>query len=365
MTDGSVSIGSPSVARLVTVIISTSPLPSHPSTAVIDAVLQSHARFCPELANCRRIVVFDGYKIGPALRLKKGNVTETIARGYEAYKGQLMQLICGKEACLAERETQKLLIGGQRHYAELSMQKSDDEKAVFIEPGKQIGFALGVKAALGQVTTPYVFVQQHDWALSSPLPLLDMLTAMEACTHQHGNVPINYIGLNNKRSMNYSSRVVANDSLLRQLETAILTLQANTSQPAAHPILKQCTPLFHWLDRPHIARTSTYLSYVFGQGLFSPGDFIEDVLGNVMLAKIRAHVAAQNTIPQSETGEDELTRFVRNSGWPGCWLYEGADASDWSLVHLQGRTYVGSTPEMKRRELNVSGQARLSADPDQ
>ena len=354
MKDGIASVSSSSIEQLVTVIISTSPLPSHPSTAVIDAVLQSHARFCPELVACRRVVVFDGYKIGPSLRLKKGNVTDAIAQGYEAYKGQLKQLICGDEACLAERETQKLLIGGQRHYAELSVQKCVDGKAVFIEAGQQIGFALGVKAALGQVTTPYVFVQQHDWALCSTLPLHDILTAMEACTQEDGNVPINYIGLNNKRSMNYSSRVVANDSLLRQLETAILILQADTSQPAAQSILKQCTPLFHWLDRPHIARTSTYSSHVFGQGLFSPGDFIEDVLGNVMLAKIRNHVATRNVDVQREGGDADMAQFVRTSGWPGCWLYEGADASTWSLTHLQGRTYIGSTPEMKRRELNTN-----------
>jgi len=235
------------------------------------------------------------------------------------------------------------------------VQKSEDGRAMFIEAGKQIGFALGVKAALGQVTTPYVFVQQHDWALCSPLPLLDMMAAMESCTQLDKPVPINYIGLNNKRSMNYSSRVVANDGLLRQLETAILTLQEHEPHATADPTLKQCTPLFHWLDRPHIARTSTYLEHVFGRGLFSPGDFIEDVLGNVMLAKIRNHVATRNVTVQAETSDEDLAQFVSRSGWPGCWLYEGADARTWSLTHLQGRTYVGSTPEMKRRELNVSG----------
>jgi len=303
---------------------------------------------------CNRIVVFDGYKVGPALRLKKGNVTETIAQGYEAYKQQLKQLICGEEACLAERESQKLLIGGQRQYAELSVQNSVDRKVVFMEPSKQIGFALGVKAALGQVTTRYVFVQQHDWALCSPLPLLDMIAAMESYTQQYGDVPINYVGLNNKRSMNYSSRVVANDGLLRQLESTILNLHKNEPQSSTHPILKQCTPLFHWLDRPHIARTSTYLEHVFGQGLFSPGDFIEDVLGNFMLAKIRSHVATRNVDVQSEGGDADMAQFVRTSGWPACWLYEGSDRNTWSLTHLQGRTYIGSTPEMKRRELNTN-----------
>jgi len=303
---------------------------------------------------CNRIVVFDGYKIGSALRLKKGNVTGTIAQGYEAYKQQLKQLICGNEACLPARETQKLLIGGQRQYADLRVQKSLDGRVVFVEPSKQIGFALGVKAALGQVTTPYVFVQQHDWALCSQLPLLDMLAAMESCTHQENDVAISYISLNNKRSMNYSSRVVANDGLLRQLETAILTLQESEQHKAADPIMKQCTPLFHWLDRPHVARTSTYLEHVFGQGLFSPGDFIEDVLGNVMLAKIRNHVATRSVDVQSEGGHADMAQFVCTSGWPGCWLYEGADRDTWSLTHLQGRTYIGSTPEMKRRELNTN-----------
>ena len=108
MRNCNASPSSQSIEKLVTVIISTSPLPSHPSTAVIDAVLQSHARFCPELVACRRIVVFDGYKVGPALRLKKGNVTDAIATGYDMYKQQLKQLICGEEACLTEQEFQKL-----------------------------------------------------------------------------------------------------------------------------------------------------------------------------------------------------------------------------------------------------------------
>lgn len=347
--------------ELVTIIISTSPLPSHPSTAVIKAVLNSHKTHCPELVKCKKIVVLDGYKINPQARLKKGSVTQTIADGYEQYRAALKQLLladAGDSVVLNHAETSRFTMGGRRHLTqvEVKIQKSTDDLVTFIEPDKTLGFAIGVRTALDYAETPYVFIQQHDWAFCATTSLTEIVSGTEATEAfaGHDSLPINYVNFNTRWSLNYSSRQVSHDPSLRFLEKAILKTCEHSTDTQTMRLINKCTPLFYWLDRPHIARTSVYKDQVFGQGRFSAGDFIEDVFGQKMITDIRSQVSTW--IPEEGDHLTSSTRArIAQSGWLGCWLWENGEPSSWSLVHLQGRTYMKSTPDMKRRELNIHG----------
>lgn len=128
---------------LVTVIISTSPLPSHPSTAVIGAVLNSHKTHCPELVHCKKIVVFDGYRVSTQARLKKGNVTQAIADGYNLYRSALKQLLLADgcdQTVLNKVETSHFTMGGKRHLTQVEVraQGSDDGRLIFIEQIREL-----------------------------------------------------------------------------------------------------------------------------------------------------------------------------------------------------------------------------------
>jgi hypothetical protein len=340
-----------SISDLLTIIIITSPLPSHPATTVLEAVLDSHAKHCPVLLTCRKVVVFDGYKVGDNLRLKKGNVTQAIASGYEEYKLKLKKIL-SRDALPPPPDKLRFLIGGRRHFAELAVQKSHNGQTTFIEPNKQIGCALAIRAALDQVDTPYVFVQQHDWAFCDWVPLQDMLTALECASSEISTVPFNYITFNTRWTLNYSARQTSNDPALEKMEGCILRSLAEQPTSATSELFRVCTPLFHWLDRPHIARASIYREHIFNQGLFSTGDFVEDVFGQKMVADIRAETVAWNE------NDQEPRHLLSSSAWLGCWLWEGQDSTRWPLVHLQGRTFTNSTPGKKTRELNIHGGLR-------
>ena len=73
----------------LTVIITTSPLPRHPCSSMLEAILLSLRGF-GGLAGCRTLIVADGYEAsaaeGQSARWKKGKISEEAATRYEQHK---------------------------------------------------------------------------------------------------------------------------------------------------------------------------------------------------------------------------------------------------------------------------------------
>lgn len=72
----------------LTVIITTSPLPRHPCSSMIEAILLSLREF-GGLAGCRTVIVADGYDASAVegqARWKKGKISEDSAARYEQHK---------------------------------------------------------------------------------------------------------------------------------------------------------------------------------------------------------------------------------------------------------------------------------------
>ena len=73
----------------LTVIITTSPLPRHPCSSMLEAILLSLRGF-GGLAGCRMLIVADGYEAsaaeGQSARWKKGKISEEAAARYEQHK---------------------------------------------------------------------------------------------------------------------------------------------------------------------------------------------------------------------------------------------------------------------------------------
>lgn len=84
MTDSGVAVPSLNPA-LLTVVVTTSPVVSHPSTGLIDAVLDSF-RFAAGLRECPTLIVCDGFKLK-----SEGTSRRESRRSYR--QGELFELL--------------------------------------------------------------------------------------------------------------------------------------------------------------------------------------------------------------------------------------------------------------------------------
>ena len=152
------------VQKLLTVIITTSPIQSHPSSKLLEDVLDSFWHV-PDLCSCRKLLVCDGFKVispkhkdgsGTNNQSKKGLVSAEVGRRYEEFVDSV-----------TERAT-----------AGVHPFNAGPTEVIRLE--KHMGFAYAVKEALSRVDTPYVMVVQHDFAFVRPFNLQAVLTAMTA-----------------------------------------------------------------------------------------------------------------------------------------------------------------------------------------
>ena len=323
------------VSSLLTVVITTSPTPSSPSTDLISSVLESFQRHCPDLAATRVIVVFDTWDrvTTSKLWLKSGTVSPEIGAHYGAYKDNVKSLILrnynpdqsGLGSLQARQATAEFGSDYDEGNAiELAITQTADKFSTFIEPAARLGFGLAVRSAVRLVETPYVWVQQHDWALKTDIPLESLLEVMQHSEADHSSTsnpppPIKYVSFPSVRMLRYadSDAVIAHPAL-RSMTASLKQEFVPPSRPAVKVPL---TPLFFWFDKPHLVSTAHYLSRVFPTRLaMRRGEFIEDKIGQ------RA---------RSQMKEGLWHKWA-------CWLYYPDEGKQLCLRHLMGRTWRGA-----------------------
>lgn len=320
-----------SISSLLTVVITTSPTPSSPSTELISSVIESFRLHCPELAATRVIVVFDTFdRIAAQNRLKSGSASLEVAQHYSAYKENVKSLVLREYLNDSEHEhdlqqaTATAEFGSpndENNSVELSIIHTPDRHVTFIEPVARLGFGLAVRSALRVVETPYVWVQQHDWALVADIPLQPLLEVMRSSSAEANTdtpKPIKYISFPSIRMLRYAiSDCVNSYPALRTLTATLKDDFPSSSQPDVRVPL---TPLFFWFDKPHLASTEHYLSRVFPTRLaMRRGEFIEDKIGQ----------RARGQMKDGEWGK-----------W-ATWLYYPDEGRELCLRHLMGRTRRG------------------------
>ncbi|KAI1827572.1 hypothetical protein F4861DRAFT_325933 [Xylaria intraflava] len=332
---------------LVTLIITTSPTPSAPSTDLISDILNSFRVYCPVLLSCRIIVVFDTFdRIGERMRLKKGQITAEGAQALELYKLNVKQLIL-EEWYPGSKDTSRDFVRGHglaeygsphlaENYVPFSTSQTGDKRVTFIEPAGRIGFGLAVRSALRMTETPYVWVQQHDWPLVRDIPLPSLLEVMQA-SEADSSVPVKYVCLPAVRMLSYATSAhVVQFPVLRELTSQLKRDFFPKSQPDTGIPL---TPLFFWHDKPHIASTAHYLARVFPSRLaIARGDFIEDSIG-------------QRARTQMKEGN-----WVK---W-ACWLYYPDDGKTICLQHRHGRRWKGVVAESEQKALFLEIRSKQS-----
>lgn len=323
-----------SLSDHLTIIITTSPTPSAPSTELLAAVVASFHSYAPVLLTCRVIIVFDSYDyISPKARLKKGHVTIEEAQHFETYKVNLKQLILQEwnapcDVLISNHDIAEYGSNGDfTNAVPLTILRTDDQQITFIEASQRLGFGLAVRSALRLVKTSHVWVHQHDWTLAADIPVAAMLEIMKTADRDP-QIPVKYICLPSVRMLSYASQfAVANFPALKMISA---NLKRNFITESQRKTVVPLTPLFFWHDKPHIASTTHYLARVFPSRLaIQRGAFIEDTIGQ----------RARNQMKEGNWHK-----------W-ACWLYYPDEGKQLCVKHLDGRVWRGVEGELKQKSI--------------
>ena len=232
----------------LTIIIITSPVPSQPSTELIDRLVYSLRLLVHGPDEGRKIsvlIVCDGVRPGSKKTKRQAELSdERRIAAYDQYKERLVQrwgstcLLCGCRCSCGARSSNGGAVAQMPALAALDVQVTQLDG--------WHGFGLGLRHALTLVRTPHAMVLPHDmeFTVSANLPELCAILA------EHGN-GVEYIGFANPCNLNYPDRV-------RQKSGVALLPSAFG---ATHtPLL----PLWRWKENPHIANVAQYAEVVFG-----------------------------------------------------------------------------------------------------
>jgi hypothetical protein len=276
------------LSELVTIVVVTSPIVSHPSTELLDRCLSSLWEAWPCLQGCRIVVAADGCRLlphndnsnKPRRRRRQRVFGKADAATLQRYYTYLDTLQHERSAWLTVNRPLPCLQRQGEPAEPLSTQWQ--------------GFALTLhKALVHHVTTPLVWVTPHDYELNvDTLHHHDVsLPQLAHCIlkSQKKKKKTQYIGLANPKAVTVAQRHAV---ALEGLEPIALS-EAITLQPCGL-----------WKENPHLASVQAYQDFVFGahnnnkntdattttrvvSHQFKPGHFIEDTLGQCMLHALK------------------------------------------------------------------------------
>lgn len=309
--------------------VSSLPRRTHPSTRLIEEVFASIAAL-GGCGACRKIIVADGVKVREENKFRSGVVTADAEAAYRRYLHRVRALTRNPESCLHGADLMAL---DERH-----------------------GFAHALRRGLMRVETPFVLVAQHDRSFVRPTDVRGVVRAMRAQnaeavetearlaangtdgTSSVGIEPttsgsrgatsptsrrVNYVGFPTSTTITHAHHMRSKHALeLDPYKVAIPVPPPDASDPGSNPTgdvqvvkspreIRLC-PLVQFYDSMHVASTRWYLSRVFGVRRYCNmprGGFIEDTLGQHMLAAVRgpeglaAHADFGVFLYEDDTGE--------------------------------------------------------------
>lgn len=219
-------------ATRLSVLITTSPVPSNPSTMMLEAVLASFRRV-EGLVDCPLIIVCDGFRNASKSTWKAGQITEDAAEQYDGYQQNLRHML---ETGQLPRSTQLVILEGRN------------------------GQAFAVQAGLAVVQTRFVLVHQHDLEFPFDFGLSRVLDVLEDPDND-----VKYVGMPLLTNLNYEGIAFQHHGV-RVHEQAIGSVRL--------------VPIIFWYDSTHITSVEHYRTLVFGPDeKYRPGNFVEETFG--------------------------------------------------------------------------------------
>ena len=282
----------PLAEDLITVVITSSPVRSNPSTRMLRECLASLDRN-GGLSRCRKLIMCDGFKVRRRSQRKLGVVTDDESMLYRDYVLQI---------------------------ARLCREHDDFRRTRVVRLARRQGSAFAIREALSQARTPFVLIVPHDCVIARPVRLEAVAGAMQAHPER-----IHYAKLLGPSTTKYA------DAVLSQYG---VRLQPTTEFGSALCLL----PMLRYMDNVALVSVRYLEEEVFVDGTgVRRGTFIEDTFGK--------HFQMQAWLDSA----DFVAKIPPRNG---CFLLtdDGTSLGEPMMRHLDGKTYLD--PE-QRAEANL------------
>jgi hypothetical protein len=311
----------PSLTELLTIVVTTSPIKSNPSTELLERTFETFHLGGREFTECFKVIVCDGVRVIDHDNNTTPNGVNIVTKKHATVKQALRNGIASVEQAEDykefKRRLKKLCLEAP---AESPFWNAEVEE---LDERHGYGFALR-HALLHCVKTPFVCVIQHDRTFMRPTPVLQALHAM----WRHPK-KIKYIGMNMRSNLTYrdiflskygkeasleleqlilrpaellvdaqdfgpdsdsiKKMVIPSEKLRRNFESVCETYRSsiqciseqewldNNAVPTGKHQMS-LTPTVFWYDNTHIAETAHYRDFIFDPSLkmVARGGFVED-----------------------------------------------------------------------------------------
>lgn len=361
------SVPMPSLDSLLTILITTSPIRSNPSTEVIERIMETFTFAGEEFLSCPKVIICDGYRRKTDNTSKRhGNIKQAMRNG----------LVNDEQAenYLRFKENLKLLCAN-------SNSQSPFYNTIVEELDDRHGYGFALRHALRNcVHTKFVCVVQHDRTFMRKTPVKETVHAML------NNPGVKYVGMSMRSNLMYrdiflskygkryqkdfNSMVVRPPELCLAKETYGLgcgpSLEMDIRDPVQryispyeqsnHGVMQQkfaeeepappgktqlsLIPTMYWYDNIHIVDTAHYRDFIFEESfrMVSRGGFVEDKCSPVLI----------KTLERLGLREGHA-RF-------GCYILDDGAGVHFT-GHLDGGTYLTKeqreTMKQKNRKCNT------------
>jgi hypothetical protein len=312
----------PPLSELLTIVITTSPIKSHPSTEVIESAMATFllAGGSNFAYSCRKIIVCDGYRTYVS-DAKDDDPTTTVSRRQNDKQSMRNGIVTPQQAENYAQYKERL-----QTLCENATTTSAFQNTNIIELPDRHGYGYALKHVVTHhVTTPYVCVIQHDRTFVRPTPISETVHAMWR------HLAIKYVGFSMRSNLLYRDIFLAkygkqyqsewDDMILRVPELQVprteygpqsastqalqvknevvrqnILLLAETYRGSAQATVVRSgttpddrhqislVPTLYWYDNIHICETQQYRDFVFDAKfkMCARGGFVEDKLSPVL-----------------------------------------------------------------------------------
>ena len=178
----------PPLKDLLTIIVTTSPIKSNPSTEVLERAMQTFELGGSEFAyECPKIIVCDGFRTqenGADEQLVASGLEAKVTRKHNNAKQAMRNGIVDRDQADNYRQFKRNLRDRCSAAAARSMTDSSEAPNVFrtatvVELEERHGYGFALRHALRHcVATPFVCVIQHDRTFMRPTPVYETVKAM-------------------------------------------------------------------------------------------------------------------------------------------------------------------------------------------
>jgi hypothetical protein len=327
----------PPLSDLLTIIVTTSPIRSNPSTEVLERAMGTFVMGGPEFAfQCRKVIVCDGFRTQTGDDCQGGDGHNGTHHKVSRRHNNLKQAMRNGIVTSQQADNYRLF---KQNVRTLCEQASANGESVFgnakvVELEERHGYGFALRHVLRNcIETPFVCVVQHDRTFMRPSPVSETVRAMWL----HAN--IKYVGFSMRSNLMYrdiflgkygsglqqrqhqewsdmvlhvpelcvaatdygpdSASTQAMDVLTEKLHQNILALAETYKGSAQAAIARQAslenddgpklhqmslTPTLFWYDNVHICETKHYRDFIFYPPfkMVTRGGFVEDKLSPIL-----------------------------------------------------------------------------------